>query len=711
MNFKKPLKTLCCLICCIAFALSFAACNKGGATPGKLPDNSTDSMQTGTITDSNDVTTTTPDATEHHFELVSQDGGVYTYQCADCGETSTVTITYVSGTENAYAVENGTITFSDLAEESVYSLSGEFYGNIVIDAGENYNFELEMNGLTLSSFSDCPIMVLSGDEVTLSAKKGTENYIYDLRETVDSNDSSAISSSVYALCDLDIQGKGNLFVTSTYNNGIHTKDDLKVKNLTLQVECQDNALKGNDSVTIESGSVTLIAKSGDGIKTSNSDISSKGNQRGTVTISGGDILIYAACDGIDAAYDVQIDEMNTTVNLQIFTDKYSKYSEEVTAVADSVYYIRFNSTSYSYSLKFYNDESDVVWRNSSSSTLVGNTRYFPIEKPSGYAYVQLYIYNSAQQQGQGDSYVACTEGMAVNNSYDTIALQSRGGSLTYGWTNYTTQQHGGFGGGMNDGNTDKGDHSTKGIKAANAVNIDAGNITVKSYDDSIHANNDITLENGETPLGNVNISGGTVILQSNDDGIHADSQLNVSGGTVNILSSYEGLEGQTVHISGGNISVVSSDDGVNGTATSGTAITISGGILYVYANGDGVDSNSTTSYSGIVFSGGKSVIISASNGNSSIDTERGYEYESGYVVAIGASGGMSNEATNTQTTQKTTKSLSLQKDGYLVVSDIVTVQMPVSMNATIVVLGKANASVSSTTSSSSTLDANGVSWD
>ncbi|MGN1062183.1 MAG: carbohydrate-binding domain-containing protein, partial [Candidatus Scatosoma sp.] len=385
-----------------------------------------------------------------------------------------------------------------------------------------------------------------------------------------------------------------------------------------------------------------------------------------------------------------------------------------TAVTDSVYYIRFNSTAYSYSLKFYNDESDAVWRNSSSSTLVGSTRYFPIDKPSGYAYVQLYIYNSTQQQGQSDSYVACTEGMAVNNNYDTIALQSRGGSLSYGWTNYTTQQQGGFGGGfgggMNDGNTDKGDHSTKGIKAANTVNIAAGNITVKSYDDGIHANNDTALENGETPLGNVVISGGTITLQSNDDGIHADSQLTVSGGTVNVLSSYEGLEGQRVYISGGNVSVVSSDDGVNGTATSGTAITISGGTLYVYANGDGVDSNSTTSYSGIVFTGGNSVIISTSNGNSSIDTERGYDYEGGYVVAIGVSGGMSSEATNTQTTQKTTASLSLQKDGYLVVNDIVTVKMPVSMNATIVVLGKASASVSSADSSSSTFDANGVSW-
>ena len=57
---------------------------------------------------------------------------------------------------------------------------------------------------------------------------------------------------------------------------------IKVKNLTLLVACIDNSLKGNDGVEIEGGNTTLIASGGDCIKTSNSDISEKGNQRGSV---------------------------------------------------------------------------------------------------------------------------------------------------------------------------------------------------------------------------------------------------------------------------------------------------------------------------------------------------------------------------------------------------------------------------------------------
>ena len=52
--------------------------------------------------------------------------------------------------------------------------------------------------------------------------------------------------------------------------------------------------------------IIAISAKGDGIKTSNSSISNKGNQKGIVTITGGNIDVYAACDGIDASYGADI---------------------------------------------------------------------------------------------------------------------------------------------------------------------------------------------------------------------------------------------------------------------------------------------------------------------------------------------------------------------------------------------------------------------
>lgn len=625
-------------------------------------------------------------------------------------------LVYMSGTENCYTVAGSTVTFTEIGADTVYAISGELDGNIVIDVGESYNFELQLVGFTLSSNTECPITVLSADNVDIKAKAGTENFIYDNREAVDEADETQYSASVYALCDLDICGQGTLTIVSESNNGIHTKDDLVVKNLTLSVTCVDNALKGNDSVTVTNAKATLIATQGDCIKSTNSDISTtNSNQRGIITISGSALDLYAACDGIDASYNVVIDGETTALN--IYTDKYSEYSEEVTAVADSTYYVKYSSSSYKYSIKYFNSDTEYEWVNAEYYTSVSGGRstyyYYKVPKNSNYSSFIVYMYSSSQTQGQDSSYYACSDTLSHNNSYDTIAFSNRMGSLSTSWTNYTTSS---APGGMSEGNTDKGDYSTKGIKASNEIIINAGTINIEAYDDAIHANNDVTLENGETPLGNLTINGGTITVSSNDDGLHADGTMLIADGTVTVKSAYEGIEGAFIKLKGGNTSVTSSDDGLNGASTTGYAVEISGGTLYVNAKGDGIDSNSTSTTGGILFSGGKTVVICNSNGNSAIDSERGYAHTGGQVLAVMSTGGMTSETSNAvQTTGKTIKSsLSLSNGGYLTVtvdsSTVATVKMPYSMTAYVVYLGSSSATVSSVSASSQTLDANGVCW-
>lgn len=620
-------------------------------------------------------------------------------------------VSYVSGTDNCWTLSGKTLTFSGLTENTVCSVTGEFDGQIIIDAGDGYKFELELCGVTLYSGEQNPISILSGDKVTLTAKKGSKNYVYDTRDAISSDDTTSVSSAIYSVCDLDLGGKGELIVISANNSGIHGKKDLDVKNLTLSVTCADNALKGNDSVDITGGVITLVAKSGDGIKTTDTDVSTKGNQRGTVSISGGTVNIYAACDGIDAAYNAEISG-DAVVN--IYTDRYSPYSEDVESAETDARYIRATSNSYKYSVKYIDGDDYKIVNATLSKTVNGgrsNYYYYSFEKLDGYDSIQVFVYSSSQEQGQEDDYTVKTDTISWNDSYDTFAIESRGGRFTYNWTNYSSVDgwggnggnmgggHGGQGG-MQDGNSEKGDHSTKGVKADNEVIISGGVITAKSYDDAIHANSDAILENGETATGNVTISGGTLTLYSKDDGIHADGTLNVSGGDIDITGCYEGLEGLFVNVKGGDISIVSSDDGINATTTSGIGMTFESGKVYIYAGGDGVDSNSRTSYQGIVFSGGDIVIVSTSGGNSSIDTEQGYTYNGGNVLAICPANGMGNESTNcrnfssvaTKTTMNLTKgqTLTVSVNGEVVSS----VVMPSGLSALVIYLGSANASLS-----------------
>ena len=630
----------------------------------------------------------------------------------------------ISGTDKAYKLEGTTLTFTAIGEKTVYSISGTFRGNIVIDVGDSYKFDLELHGLSLVCNSTNPIIVKSGDEVAIKAKKDTKNYIYDMRATIDSTDETLYSGAIHSDVDLEIGGKGELTVISENNNGIHSGDDLQVKNLTLFVACIDNSLKGNDGVEIEGGNTTLIASGGDCIKTSNSDISEKGNQRGSISIVGGTHNLYAACDGIDAAYNVSIDDSTTVLN--IYTDKYSNYSKEVTANSSDTNYIRFTSNKYYYSVKYYNSDADYVWVNAEYHSKVSGGRtsyyYYSYPKMPDYAKQQFFIYETEAQRGQEEEYLVKSDYLTPNSGSDTFALTQSYNGLSYQWTNYTTKVgEGGFGGapggfgGMGDGNADKGDHSTKGIKAANEIIINNGTVNIKAYDDAIHANNDTALENGATALGNVTINGGNITAYSNDDGLHADGTLNIKAGTVSVTNAYEGLEGTQVNISGGYVSISSKDDGINATTTSGTAIAISGGTVYIYCTGDGIDSNSRSADVGIVFSGGKTVVISNSGMNSALDTENGYTYTAGSVVAIMPQGGMSSEATHCDNFSSigAKKNVSVSNGGYLVVgigNTTATIKMPVSLSSIVVVLGDNSPSISTESSASVALDQNGVAW-
>ena len=622
----------------------------------------------------------------------------------------------VSGTANAYTIDDKTLTFTSINADSIYSISGTFDGNIVIDCKNDYKFELELSGFTLTSSSTNPILVLSGKKIQISAKKDTSNYIYDYRETVDSNDETLFSACVYSLIDLDLSGKGSLEVYSKNNNGIHTKDDLEIKNISLNVVCMDNALKGNDSVTILSGDINLVSKIGDGIKTTNSHINSNNSQKGIITIDGGNLGIYAACDGIDSSYDVVIGGKDTKVN--IYTDKYSGYSNEITAVDTKCYYIRYSNSLYQYSIKYINSSNnEYVWENATYHSSVNRNYFYKINKPTGYDKLELYMYTTNQAQGQDSSY-SKKYTMSINASYDTLSISTKNGCS---WTNYITASQSGGGnggfGGMQEGNKDKGDHSTKGIKADNQIIINEGNIKINSYDDSIHANNATTLENGKAALGNVTINGGNLSLHSNDDGIHADFNLVINGGAIYVTNSYEGVEGYNITISGGYIGVISKDDGFNATNSTGSAITFNGGTVYIYALGDGIDSNSRQSYGAITFNGSNIVVISNSNMNSAIDSDGGYSYKSGKVVAVMPSGGMSNETTHCSNFSSIGKKIttSLTENNYLNVkvgsATTSVIKFPTSINnALVVYLGSNNVSVSNTTTTSYTLDDFGVYW-
>ena len=517
----------------------------------------------------------------------------------------------------------------NITKAGEFTFKGQFEGRILVNAGDDDDVKITLNGFAIKSKEDSPIKCLNANELQVSLKKGTKNYIYDYRSLkVEDNDEQG-NGAITADCDLKLSGKGSLVLHAHYNNGIHTKDDLKIKpevesNSSIQITTVNNCLKGNDSIEIESGNLVLISTGGNAIKTENTDVSSKGNQRGTISITGGHLDIYSAKDAIEASYNVEISKVEGGDDpiLNIYTSNFSEYSGEVADISDSKLYIKTSSNigdSY-FGVEYMNASYVTSWAKATKLSNQGGSRssYYEVSRPNDATSLKVCLFaNSVTEMSEDNATSKMSKFSSISTAYDTIVVSASTYSISSsGWTSYQTSQPGGHGGpgggpgGMSEGNTDKADYSAKGIKAENEINLSAGIYFIKAYDDAIHCNYGEAFENGSTGLGNINISGGTYEIYSSDDAFHADNTLTISGGDIDIKNAYEGLEGTFININGGYTKVYATDDGVNASNKIGQTpkITVSGGILDVTVNGqdvDGIDSNgSFTQNGGIVITKG-----------------------------------------------------------------------------------------------------------
>ena len=626
INLKKVNKS-CVAAVILAMCLMTSGCSSQNYTTNSK---NTDTTVTSSITAQDTNVTHADDADNYKTEIT--------------GEFS------ITSTDGSTITQNDSVyTITQAGEYTVTGLLSE--GQIVVDADDNAEITIVLNGTSITCSNGSPIYIKNADNVKIKSEENTYNCIVDARtEAYDNSDNSSSengNAAIYAACDLKLVGKGALSVTGNYNNGIQSKDDISIKNVTIKVNAVNNAIKGNDEVAIESGEIIAISRKGDGIKTSNSSLSTKGKQKGNVIISGGNIDIYAACDGIDAAYGVDV---SGDGNLNIYTDTYSDYSEAVAADTSG------SSASSSGSSISTPDSS-------ASNPGSSNQNQGSSSKSSSNATMMTYI-TTANTDNQNNSRVGTPPDMnnAQNNGNmgnppDMNNTQNNGNMGNPPDMNNSSSNSGNnpdmkgnFGGGNraangmpgnnSSGNSSKKSYSTKGIKAENEINISGAAINISSTDDGIHANSDSgVLETGEDGKGIISISGGTITISTGDDGIHADKELNITDGYINVLTSYEGLEAITINISGGQSFVYAADDGINactGDGTSTPLINITGGYVDVTTGSgdtDGIDSNGSYTQSGgmVLVKGGSS----SGQVSGSIDVDGNITITGGTCVALG----------------------------------------------------------------------------
>ncbi|MBQ1372253.1 MAG: carbohydrate-binding domain-containing protein, partial [Oscillospiraceae bacterium] len=196
------------------------------------------------------------------------------------------------------SVQDGTdIT---LRTEGVYILEGSAKNvTIYVEAGDEDKVQLVLQGLQVENDSFPVIYVKNADKVFVTTAADSENSL-SVTGTFTADGSTNTDAVIFSRDDLVLNGLGTLTIRST-DNGISSKDGLKLTGGALTVQAQGHGLEANDTILLADGTISITAKQ-DGLHAENNDDSREGH----IYIFGGTLTVNAGDDGLHAVSIVQI---------------------------------------------------------------------------------------------------------------------------------------------------------------------------------------------------------------------------------------------------------------------------------------------------------------------------------------------------------------------------------------------------------------------
>lgn len=197
-------------------------------------------------------------------------------------------------------------TSSDItiSEEGIYNLSGTIEGPVIVNT--KGNVKLVLDNVTITSQKGPAIIIEKSNNTVIYLADNTTNVLEDASNY--SYDDSDINGVIYSKDDLIFDGLGTLKIKANYQDGIVSKDDLKIISGNFIIDSVDDGIRGKDSVYIQNGNFT-ITSGGDAIKSTNDT----DDQKGYIKIDDGTFDIVADLDGIQAETKLLITSGNFNI--------------------------------------------------------------------------------------------------------------------------------------------------------------------------------------------------------------------------------------------------------------------------------------------------------------------------------------------------------------------------------------------------------------
>jgi len=190
-----------------------------------------------------------------------------------------------------------------------YTVKGKLSdGMIQVNSAEKVKIRLE--GADISNNNGPAILFANADKAFITIANGTVNRLSDGASY------SNGKGTVFSEAELEIKGKGTLYITANYRHGICCDDDLSVENGIIIVEkAVKDGIHAKKSITVSGGEIVIKNCAGDAIDCEGTSSGAKGD----VYVTGGKITVSGtAGDGINALGNIAFS--GGTVNVSCGAD-------------------------------------------------------------------------------------------------------------------------------------------------------------------------------------------------------------------------------------------------------------------------------------------------------------------------------------------------------------------------------------------------------
>ena len=186
-----------------------------------------------------------------------------------------------------------------ITAEGVYVLTGTASNaTIYVEAPDDAKVQLVLDGLSITN-DDFPCIYVTGADKVFVTTVSDSTLTVTGAFTADGDTNT--DGVIFSRSDLVLNGTATLTIDSS-ENGVVTKDDLKITGGTYNITALSKCLEANDSIRIADGVLNLAAGT-DGLHAENGDDETKGY----IYICGGTINIDAGDDAVHAYSVLQID--------------------------------------------------------------------------------------------------------------------------------------------------------------------------------------------------------------------------------------------------------------------------------------------------------------------------------------------------------------------------------------------------------------------